>query len=295
MHGAVWHAMLAATTNCSKGSEYWSVAQVLCDFQGSFAAVSWSCFHGSGHAMLLSGMPPETRHLACFSPTRSTYARSADDLMVPVSLCSAGPSPQHAFLCSDGLFDQFFQLLPLPPESDLWPGLCSRCTQFAGTCFNNYIAGLKLYWPANKIRTGYLEFQMFLPDCAIAMASAARNRGCVFGVSRNQFTFWWRQRSFQGDALVSWCQLLMGTAYVGSAALDERWRTCIGASIFGFAFLYGVSDGANPWVQRLCGELGGANMSGQEAAKTLCLSLGEAVSMPTSRHAVGILPEWFAD
>jgi len=294
MHGAVWHAMLQSTNRTSTAGKYWRVAEELCDFSNSFAAISWSCFHGSGHAMLLSGMHDHVRRLACSSPSHSLYPLNVSDLARPISLCSAGPTEQHAFLCADGLFDQFFQLSVLPSDDDLWPGPCARFSLFSGPCFNNYLGGIKLYWPANKMRIGYLAFQTLAPDCSVEMDTELRNRGCIFGLSRNQFTFWWwgQQNTLPARAaLVTWCKLVIDSVALSSTIRYGRLQTCISSCIFGFNFALGLSKESNLIIEDMC--RGVREMSGNEST-TLCLQVGLAMVMSTSLEAVSVLPPWFA-
>jgi len=300
MHGSVWHAMLLATNHMSPPYIYWVSAQDLCNFRDSFAAISWSCFHGTGHAMMLSEMQLDARRLACFSPSSSIYSLHVSNLIRPMSRCTAAPSAQHAFLCADGLFDQFFQLASPPSEDDLWPGYCARSSLFIGPCFNNYLAGLKVYWPANKMRVGYLAFHMSIPDCSIAMFEESTNGGCIFGLSRNQFSFWWlRHQHFllPREALVRWCQLVVDTVTLEQHVRHQRWLSCVASSMFGLTFGIGLSTDINSKTSEMCA---GVAYFWQHIRNTthslaaLCLSLGTTSVIPSSDKAVGILPPWFA-
>jgi len=295
MHGAVWHEMLKVTTNKSDAFEYWAVSERLCNFTNTFLAVSWSCFHGSGHAMLLSGMG-DARRMPCASPSRKTYPLDADDLTRPASLCSAGPSAQHAFLCADGLFDQYFQVSTQPAEDDLWPGVCTTLSPFSGPCFNNYIAGIKLYWPNNKMRHGYLAFETTTPSCATVMRTEAHNKGCIFGLTRNQFTFWrWHQHETPYVTLVQWCKLVVDTARLEPDIRYGRWMTCIAASMFGLNFGFGLSNESNYVVEQICAGLRHEkHLRRAGSAVSLCLSIGWAAVVPSTADAVNVLPRWLA-
>jgi len=298
MHGAVWHAMLKATNNESEAFDYWAISERLCNFTNSFIAMSWSCFHGSGHAMLLSGTEDGARRMPCASPSRGTYPLDARDLKRPASLCAAGRSAQHAFLCADGLFDQFFQLSALPAEEDLWPGICSRFSPFSGPCFNNYIAGIKLYWPINKMRHGYLAFQVLTPDCATAMGTEAQNRGCIFGLTRNQFPFWQlQQKNNKPKAnLVKWCELVIDTARLKPDIRYGRWLACIAASMFGLNFGVGLSNASNYIVEEMCAGLSRVpdlQRAGNGAVSS-CLRIGMAAVVPSTADALHVLPRWLA-
>jgi len=296
MHGAVWHAMLEATTSKSEAFEYWAVSDRLCNFTNSFVAVSWSCFHGSGHAMLLSGMENDARRTPCVSPSRVMYPLNARDLKRGASLCAAGRSAQHAFLCADGLFDQYFQLSALPPEDDLWPGVCTRLSPFSGPCFNNYLAGAKLYWPNNKMRHGYLAFEIVTPDCAKVKGTEAQHRGCIFGLTRNQFTFWrWYQHFETSKAsLVQWCEVVVDSVHLEPDIRYGRWLTCIAASMFGFNFGLGLSNASNHIVEEMCAGLGHVLDFQSNAAVSSCLSIGLAAVAPSTVDAVRVLPSWLA-
>jgi len=179
----------------------------------------------------------------------------------------------------------------------LWPGVCTRLSYFFGPCFNNYIAGIKLYWPSNKMRHGYLAFEITTPDCATAIGTEAQKRGCIFGLTRNQFTFWrWHQHYTTPQNLVQWCELVVDTVHLEPDIRYGRWLTCIAASMFGYNFGFGLSNASNHIVEELCAGLRRVLdlQSAGNVAVSLCLSIGLAAVVPSTADAVHMLPRWFA-
>lgn len=93
----------------------WRIAVTLCDsFGPSHSSVKMYCGHGVGHGMLRSALRDlypavlsEATRCTSFTFRSGIYALKT--ILRGAALCFEAPSPQHAFLSADGLFDDYFE------------------------------------------------------------------------------------------------------------------------------------------------------------------------------------------
>ena len=93
----------------------WKIAVHLCNsFGRAHSSIFWLCVHGTGHGMLrctLRCLEPDTMLLYSRCSSFAVAARSVSNRVINRAhfLCSDAPSWKHALLCTDGLYDGYFQ------------------------------------------------------------------------------------------------------------------------------------------------------------------------------------------